>query len=197
MRYVIYHPDSNALSSLKITSKDISLVQADYEWVADNRPMQEKCGLVAAGNSFGIMDGGLDLVMLNYHGQELQKKVQEQIALQYNGELPIGHAVTCEVDTDLFIYAPTMQIPMVIAYTDNVYRATLAAVRAALDAGCGVVYLPLMGAGTGRVPLELVGRQMQAAIEDSQRNISIKEITWEYALKRHERWHYMTGVEEV
>src|SRR5207248_10993213 len=46
--------------------------------------------LVSPANSFGIMDGGLDLAIRDQLGFAVQTKVQEVIVERHHGELPIG-----------------------------------------------------------------------------------------------------------
>ena len=46
--------------------------------------------MVSAANSFGLMDGGVDLAITNYFGGSLQSRVQQVILEHYNGEQPVG-----------------------------------------------------------------------------------------------------------
>jgi O-acetyl-ADP-ribose deacetylase (regulator of RNase III) len=48
--------------------------------------------IVSPANSFGIMDGGLDLAIRNELGFAIEQKVQEVIVQKYHGELPVGCA---------------------------------------------------------------------------------------------------------
>jgi O-acetyl-ADP-ribose deacetylase (regulator of RNase III) len=91
--------------------------------------------IVSPANSFGIMDGGLDLAIRNELGFAIEQKVQEVIVQKYHGELPVGCAEI--VDTNdmrwkYLIAAPTMRIPELIRFTINTYlafRAILVAIE--------------------------------------------------------------------
>src|SRR5215470_5132076 len=48
--------------------------------------------IVSPANSFGIMDGGLDLAIRDQLGFLVESKVQELIDAKYHGELPVGCA---------------------------------------------------------------------------------------------------------
>ena len=55
--------------------------------------------MVSAANSFGLMDGGVDLAITRYFGRELQYKVQEIIRTKYYGEQPVGTSIIVETGT--------------------------------------------------------------------------------------------------
>jgi hypothetical protein len=46
--------------------------------------------MVSAGNSFGLMDGGVDLAIISYFGIDLMDRVQEYIIREFRGEQPVG-----------------------------------------------------------------------------------------------------------
>lgn len=91
--------------------------------------------IVSPANSFGYMDGGIDLVYSRFFGWELQEKLQAQLLAEHFGELPVGQAVivpTGHASIPFLVSAPTMRVPSSIAKTLNVYlafRAALIAVR--------------------------------------------------------------------
>jgi len=88
--------------------------------------------IISPANSFGFMDGGIDLAYSGKFGWGLQKRLQEKLKKEYYGELPIGQAVivpTENQDIPYCISAPTMRIPMFVQGTMNAYYAF----RAALD----------------------------------------------------------------
>src|SRR5437762_2686429 len=49
---------------------------------------------VAPTNGRGSMDGGLDLIIKNSLGAQIEKRLQQEIARLYQGLLPVGYA-TC------------------------------------------------------------------------------------------------------
>src|SRR6516165_8416263 len=48
--------------------------------------------IVSPANSFGYMDGGIDLVYLRRFGWELQNRLQLHLREEHDGELPVGQA---------------------------------------------------------------------------------------------------------
>ncbi len=53
--------------------------------------------MVSGANSFGLMDGGVDLAIICYFGIELMDRVQERIIRDYLGGQPVGTSIV--VDT--------------------------------------------------------------------------------------------------
>ncbi|AEF86163.1 appr-1-p processing domain protein [Treponema primitia ZAS-2] len=86
--------------------------------------------IVSPANSFGFMDGGIDLVYSHYFGWDLQKKLQKTIQKDYYGELPVGSALVIKTknkDVKYLISAPTMRLPEDVSKTINAYLAFRAA----------------------------------------------------------------------
>src|SRR5258708_3558075 len=52
--------------------------------------------IVSPANSFGYMDGGIDLVYLRRFGWELQTRLQAHLRDEHDGELPVGQATIVE-----------------------------------------------------------------------------------------------------
>src|ERR671927_193578 len=52
--------------------------------------------MVSAANSFGLMDGGVDLAIIGYFGIELMDRVQARILNIYLGEQPVGTSMIVE-----------------------------------------------------------------------------------------------------
>ena len=96
---------------------------------------QSADAIVSPANSFGIMDGGLDLAIRNELGFQIETDIQEVILNKYHGEMPIGSAEIINTNHDRWSYmisAPTMRIPENINYTLNTYiafRAILIAIN--------------------------------------------------------------------
>lgn len=110
--------------------------------------------LVSPANSFGFMDGGIDLVYQQKMGFHLEKDVQKAIKQQtkYN-EIMIGHALAVETsypDIPWLIVAPTMRTPRPCT-AEHVFLATRAAIDVAINLSIDSVQMPGMGTATGRV----------------------------------------------
>jgi O-acetyl-ADP-ribose deacetylase (regulator of RNase III) len=131
--------------------------------------------IVSPANSFGIMDGGLDLAIRDELGFAVEHRIQDVIIAKYHGELPIGCAEIIETDHARWKYmiaAPTMRIPEPIPYTINAYlafRAILVAIenfnkersKRAIDS----VVCSGLGTGIGGVTPTKCARQMRAAYQ--------------------------------
>lgn len=135
--------------------------------------------LVSPANSFGFMDGGLDMAISEFFGWHVQEKLQKLIQEKHHGELLVGAAEIIETAHPKIPYvisAPTMRVPMILKETVNVYlaiRAVLLLVRfgkfengVAIADKVRVVALPGMGTGVGRVSPEIFVRQMKRAVEE-------------------------------
>ena len=131
--------------------------------------------IVSPANSFGNMDGGVDLAYARFFPAGLEERLQAVIEDQYDGELPVGQATivpTLHEAIPLMISAPTMRMPGNIARTVNVYvafrAALLALERHRREAGLDVVTMlsPAMGTGVGAMPVERAARQMRTAYDN-------------------------------
>jgi O-acetyl-ADP-ribose deacetylase (regulator of RNase III) len=130
--------------------------------------------IVSPANSFGYMDGGIDLVYLQRFGWELQTRLQAHLKTDHDGELPVGQATIVETfdgDIPYLVSAPTMRVPTNVANTVNAYLAFRAAIRVikqhnrAQPGTIRTVLCPGLCTAIGRMPAELAARQMAAAFE--------------------------------
>ena len=70
--------------------------------------------VVTAGNSFGLMDAGMDLAVVRFFGQHVMERVQKQILEDYLGEQPVGTCIIVPTDHaahPFVAHAPTMRVP--------------------------------------------------------------------------------------
>lgn len=132
--------------------------------------------IVAAGNSFGFMDGGLDLLYRDRFGMEIEKSVQEAIAIRHQGELLVGMAdafLTNDESFPIMIYAPTMRVPLNIRQSVNAYLAAKAVFRLVLGDGLlsslTSIAFPGLGTGCGMMAPSDFVRQFKAAIKDNDK----------------------------
>ena len=88
---------------------------------------------VTAGNSYGIMTGGIDLAFRNKFGYELQDRIQEELFFYRRQKLAVGEAINVYLPNTnkRLIYAPTMIIPSDVSKTQNARYAFLATLREA------------------------------------------------------------------
>ena len=128
--------------------------------------------MVSAANSFGIMDGGVDLAISEYFGWDLMKRVQKRIINEFLGEQPIGTSIivgTNPKDHPLLAHTPTMRVPMNISHTDNVYLAMWAMLvtvhnhNKISERKIETILCPGLGTGTGNLPYREAARQMSLA----------------------------------
>jgi O-acetyl-ADP-ribose deacetylase (regulator of RNase III) len=117
---------------------------------------------VTPTNSRGRMDGGVDAVVKRYLGTGIERKVQSEIAREYNGVMPVGAATCVPTGADFprfLISTPTMVASSEdVSETMNVALACAAAFQAIHlqnarepDSIASVALVGL-GAATGRVP---------------------------------------------
>ena len=135
--------------------------------------------LVSPANSFGFMDGGLDLRISEFFGWHVQDRLQKIIRDRHHGELLVGTAEIVETDNPRIPYvisAPTMRVPMILKDTVNAYLATRAILilvkygtfpdGTAIKDMVETIAIPGMGTGVGQVPPDICAAQMRVAIED-------------------------------
>jgi O-acetyl-ADP-ribose deacetylase (regulator of RNase III) len=130
--------------------------------------------IVSPANSFGYMDGGIDLIYLHRFGWELQTRLQTHLGDEHDGELPVGQATiieTFDATIPFLVSAPTMRIPANVSNTVNAYLAFRAAIRAVKlhnrEAPMKIrsVLCPGLCTAIGRMSPDLCARQMAAAYE--------------------------------
>jgi O-acetyl-ADP-ribose deacetylase (regulator of RNase III) len=46
--------------------------------------------VITTGNSFGLMDAGMDLAVVRYFGSHVMERIQKRILDDYLGEQPVG-----------------------------------------------------------------------------------------------------------
>lgn len=146
--------------------------------------------MTSAANSFGIMDGGIDLYLSQYFGWDLMKKVQKRIIDDFCGEQPVGTSIIVETghgNIPYLAHTPTMRVPNYIDKTDNVYKAMWGLLteihrfnkrsNRSIDtvAVCG------LGTGVGKMPFGEAARQMYIAYKHYL-NIPTY-IGWDHAAK--------------
>lgn len=138
--------------------------------------------VVSPANSFGFMDGGIDMFYSQCFGWGVQERLQRAIQTRHHGELLVGAAEIVETahpDIPYLIAAPTMRVPMILRDSVNPYlaaRAVLLMIRHGVfsegtHAGEPVadfvktVAFPGLGTGVGQVGPVTCANQMREAID--------------------------------
>jgi O-acetyl-ADP-ribose deacetylase (regulator of RNase III) len=126
--------------------------------------------VVSPANSFGFMNGSLDLVISEKLGGQVQHKLQRQIIDKYDGELLVGQAELVETeypDIPFLISAPTMRIPLILSKCVNVYLASKAIFTIFKnDDRINSITISGLGTGVGKVPYQICAKQMRHAYHD-------------------------------
>jgi len=160
--------------------------------------------VVSPANSFGFMDGGIDLRYSSHFGWHVQDRLQAAIRDRHHGELLIGAAEIVETGDariPFLIAAPTMRVPMILQDSVNPYlaaRATLLLVRHGqfadgmfagrpIHSAVSTVAFPGLGTGVGRVDPETCARQVRVAIEEVAHGHREFPSSWADAQAHHQR----------
>jgi len=161
----------DGVESVRISCGDIFSTKPGR--VEPGDPIDVKAdAIVSPANSFGFMDGGIDAVYTHVFGWGVQQRLQELLAREHGGELPVGSAVivpTKHPDIPWCISAPTMRVPQNVARTVNAYLAFRAALRAVLAHNASgqppihSVLCPGLGTAVGQMPVARCARQMRVA----------------------------------
>lgn len=143
--------------------------------------------MVSPANSFGQMDGGLDLAILEFFGKGLQDRVYD-VYRRFGRTVPVGQAViipTSDSRCPYLISAPTMYAPMNVEDTFNAYWAMKAVLQAVHEWNLEDVYMgsafvpikqqpirsvlvPGLCTGTGRMHPDTAARQMRKAYVEQE-----------------------------
>jgi O-acetyl-ADP-ribose deacetylase (regulator of RNase III) len=123
--------------------------------------------LVSPANSYGYMDGGIDLVYARFFGSRLERAVRDLVLSRPEGHLPVGAAEYVSTGHDripFMIIAPTMLLPEHVPalHAQRALRAVLRLIAANPELG-GDVFCPGLGSGVGAIPPDECAREMAAA----------------------------------
>jgi O-acetyl-ADP-ribose deacetylase (regulator of RNase III) len=160
--------------------------------------------VVSPANSYGFMDGGIDMVYSQFFGWHVQTGLQELISQRHHGELLVGSAeivATSHRRIPYLIAAPTMRVPMILRDTINPYLAARA-VLLLIEYGhfptgphaeqpikevVETVAFPGLGTGVGRVGPNTCAHQVRTAIEDVVLKKRGFPTSWTDAQTRHQQ----------
>ena len=145
--------------------------------------------VISPSNSFGFMDGGIDMIYSNYFGVGVQERLQSKIKEVHNGELIVGNAEFVDTGKDNIPYliaAPTMRVPMILSETVNPYLAARAALLLARNLDMESVAFPGLGTGVGEVEPDICALQVRKAIDEVILGQNPFPISWAQAQVRHQ-----------
>jgi len=166
----------------------------NIEVIDDDIFSQKGDAIVSPANSFGYMDGGLDLKISQTLGWDIERKVREVLEREYFGELPVGNAIIVETSHQKFPYlisAPTMRVPSNVSATVNAYLAFKAIIQAVLRFNrthsyqIETVLCPGLGTGEGKLSANDCARQMYMAYETCMGGKMLKTGGLSSAVKQH------------
>lgn len=158
--------------------------------------------VVSPANSYGFMDGGIDMLYTLEFGWQVQERLQAVIRDKHHGELLVGAAEIVETGNlalPFLIAAPTMRVPMILQHSVNPYLAARAALllvkHGIFTEGAyagekiadfvGSVAFPGLGTGVGRIGPNTCARQVRAAIDAVLLGQESFPVSWVEAQKRH------------
>lgn len=134
--------------TVSVVKGDITKIRAD--------------ALVNPANSMLIMGGGVAGALKRAAGEEVEREALNK------APVPVGEAASTSagrLSARYIIHAPTMERPAMRIGSENVYKATLAALREAERLGVESVAFPGMGTGVGGVNPDDAAEAMIRAIK--------------------------------
>lgn len=142
--------------------------------------------IVSPANSFGLMDGGYDLAITEYFGEELMHCVQEKIIKEWYGEQPVATSISVKIPNSdkWLIHTPTMRTPEIIKDERIIYQCTRTTLIEANKLGLDSIVIPAFGGGVGNVEPDIIAKYMYIAYEQVK-NVPA-EIDWDYASRMEE-----------
>lgn len=141
---------------------------------------------VSPANSFGFMDGGIDMVYSRKMFPKVETNIKRMIArigLDFEGRdyIPIGCTLAVPTEYKMnqyMICAPTMLIPQNVSETKNAYYAMYAILRlihklvSTAKLKIKNVYIPGLGTGIGGMSATDFSNQVITAINDFTNDIA-------------------------
>lgn len=170
MDIVFCAPDETSANALAGAVVESPLVDQAKVQIADITTLRIDA-VVSPANSFGFMDGGVDLAYSQAFGWQVQQRLQGEINKLPFGELLVGQALAVPTDDAAIpwlIAAPTMRIPGIIRDPLVIYLASRAAMFQAADLKLKSIAFPGMGTGTGGISFDLAAKLMIQGLVDAQ-----------------------------
>ncbi len=156
----------------------------------DIKTGSKSTSIISPANSFGVMNGGIDLAYSEHFGWNLQEEVQKRIKNEYDGELLVGQSFITETkneDIPYIIIAPTMRLPMNVHESPNAYLTMKTILRTALKNNLDYVLICGLCTGAGYMSFERCANQMYKAYDEV-----INNNTFDIKSIREGGAHYMS-----
>lgn len=137
--------------------------------------------VVSPANSYGLMDGGYDLAIVDYFGYELERAVQRKILKECRGEQTVGTSLWVDIpDSDVkLIHTPSMRVPSLIKDPMVVYFCTRSTLLLALKKKVKSIVIPAFGGACGGLRPRTIARLMREAYDQVMN--PPEELDWSYA----------------
>ncbi len=181
--------DEKAIAALRQAFAGMASIKYNRANIGQVRDYARPVCVAAAGNSFAMMDGGVDGAincLLSSVDESIEQRCQDAIDERYGGEQPVGTSLiipACNESYDYLAYIPTMTIPENVQKTRNPYlafRALLVDVvtfNKSAEHPIRCVITTGLCTGAGNVCFQESARQMRLAYET----------VFEHRVKH--RWH--------
>ena len=159
------------------SAPEVEIICDDFQHFMKMRQVQ--C-VVSPANAFGLMDGGYDLAITEWFGDQLQKRVQQYIIHHFYGEQPVGTSFLIDAgkDSQSLIHTPTMRTPQRILDPRVIYQCMRTTLMCAAEHSIESIVIPMFGGLTGGVRPQLVAGMMWRAYQ--QLKNPPERIDWSY-----------------
>lgn len=159
------------------SAPEVEIVCDDFQHFMKTRQVQ--C-VVSPANAFGLMDGGYDLAITEWFGDQLQERVQQYIIHHFYGEQPVGTSFLIDAGKEgqSLIHTPTMRTPQRILDARVIYQCMRTTLMCAAEHNIESIVIPMFGGSTGGVRPQLVADMMWRAYR--QLKNPTERIDWNY-----------------
>ena len=153
----------------EIESGEVAVHNTDLEtFLEENKHIDT---IVTAGNSFGIMDGGLDFFVRRYYrnkGEDIESIVRYDILSEFNGEQPVGTAMIVFPNLQLpkLVHTVTMRYPMRLYDISHIRDCMRLSLFQAYENFGKNITMPSFGAGTGSNDYDLCAKYMKQGYDN-------------------------------
>lgn len=140
-------------------------------------------GIATPGNSYGLMDGGYDVAVIDYFGLGLEMEVRRRIKKEWDGEQVVGTSLLVDIpgSQKKLLHTPSMRVPCPIKDPMVAYHCMRSTLLLAKRRKLKSVVIPAFGGSCGQLRPKTIAELMKEAYD--QINNPPDEIDWEYALR--------------